>query len=85
MRCTRIYARDSNMYVQWYIQYIQGLQRGVTAGEQPAPGSGGAGSRSGAGLKRWRCMHGIYTRMRMEIYAMWRMPHLFPNPRYQNI
>ena len=48
--CTSRNARDCNMYVQWDIQYIQGLQRGVTAGEQPAPGSGGAGSRSGAGL-----------------------------------
>ena len=44
------------MYVQWDIRYIQGLQRGVTAGEQPAPHSGGAGSRSGAGLRRCCCM-----------------------------
>ena len=55
------FARDCNMYVQWDIRYIQGLQRGVTAGEQPAPGSGGAGSRSGAGLRRCCCMQHIYT------------------------
>ena len=51
------------MYVQWHIQYIQGLQRMVTAGEQQPPGSGGASLRCTAGLKRGRCMHGIYSRM----------------------
>ena len=30
-------ARRLYMYIQWDIQYIQGLQRGVTAGEQAAP------------------------------------------------
>ena len=36
---------------------------GKAAGECAAPRQRVAGVRCSAGLKRWRCMHGIYTRM----------------------
>ena len=35
--CHVVAARRLYMYVQWDIRHIQGLQRGVTAGEQAAP------------------------------------------------
>ena len=57
----RRYAQDYDMYVQWDIQYIQGLQTGEPAGEQPAPGSGGEGIGSGVSLRRCCCMQGYIS------------------------
>ena len=42
---------------------IQGLQKGKPQESKQPPGSGGASLRCTAGLKRWCCMHGIYTCM----------------------
>ena len=56
-------ARDYNMYVQWDIQYIQGLQNRESCRRVRSPRQRVAGVRCSAGLKRWCCMHGIYTGM----------------------
>ena len=61
-------ARDCNMYVQWDIQYILGLQTGETAGEQPAPGSGGEGVGSGVSLL-CSCMQHVYIHVSCRLRA----------------
>ena len=47
-----------NMYVQWDMQYLQRLQRGVTAGEQAAP-------------RQWWCKLEVHCRSEEVVLHAW--------------